>query len=123
MSQASVSLARVKGTMSFRFVILMVSLVISADAQLSTYGGVGGVGGGGGGGSSGGRDPGASGVGVGGSGGGVGGGGGGDGGGSLEESIPGIPGEDYPIYATVPDTGFSCDGQVYSDPIIILHYF
>ena len=31
--------------------------------------------------------------------------------GSLEESIPGIPGEDYPIYATVPDTGFSCDGQ------------
>ena len=104
MSQASVSLARVKGTMSFRFVILMVSLVISADAQLTTYGGGGG---------SGGRDPGASGGGGGGGGGGSSGGGGEeDGGGSLEESIPGIPGEDYPIYASVPDTGFSCDGQV-----------
>ena len=33
--------------------------------------------------------------------------------GSLEDTIPGVPGDDYPIYATVPDTGFSCDGQVY----------
>jgi hypothetical protein len=31
---------------------------------------------------------------------------------SLEGPIPGIPGEDYPIYATVLDTGFSCEGQV-----------
>ena len=27
-------------------------------------------------------------------------------------SIPGVPGEDYPIYAEVPETAFSCDGQV-----------
>jgi hypothetical protein len=37
----------------------------------------------------------------------------------LQVNIPGIPGEDYPIYAEVPDTGFSCDGRVeggyYSD--------
>ena len=41
-------------------------------------------------------------------------------GGSLEASIPGLPGEDYPIFAEVPDTAFSCDGQVeggyYADP-------
>ncbi|XP_063586435.1 pro-resilin-like [Penaeus indicus] len=32
---------------------------------------------------------------------------------ALSESIPGggIPGEDYPILASVPDTGFSCDAQ------------
>ena len=40
--------------------------------------------------------------------------------GSLEETIPGLPGEDYPIFAEVPDTSFTCDGQVeggyYSDP-------
>jgi len=38
----------------------------------------------------------------------------------LEKSVPGIPGEDYPIYAEVPETGFACDGQVdggyYADP-------
>merc|ERR1711953_939922 len=38
----------------------------------------------------------------------------------LLKSIPGVPGEDYPIYAEVPETAFSCDGQVdggyYSDP-------
>ena len=54
-------------------------------------------------------------------------GGGGNGGasdsgldGGLEVNIPGIPGEDYPIYASVPDTGFACDGLVeggyYADP-------
>jgi hypothetical protein len=98
-----------------------VSFVISGDAQLSTYtrGGGGGSGGGGstggggrGGGSGGGGGGGASGAGAGG-----GGGGGADGGESLEESIPGIPGEDFPIYGTVPDTGFSCDGQVYESTI------
>ena len=40
--------------------------------------------------------------------------------GGLEVNIPGIPGEDYPIYAEVPDTGFTCDGLVeggyYADP-------
>merc|ERR1719245_853952 len=38
----------------------------------------------------------------------------------LEKAVPGIPGEDYPIYAEAPETGFSCDGQVdggyYADP-------
>merc|ERR1712223_426885 len=43
---------------------------------------------------------------------------GGDGGfgssaeGSLEETIPGVPGDDYPIFAEVPETSFVCDGQV-----------
>merc|ERR1712123_298698 len=39
---------------------------------------------------------------------------------ALGESIPGEPGEDYPIYSEVPETSFTCDGQVeggyYSDP-------
>merc|ERR1711976_186530 len=39
---------------------------------------------------------------------------------ALSGSIPGVPGEDYPIYAEVPETAFSCDGQVdggyYADP-------
>lgn len=30
----------------------------------------------------------------------------------LMNSIPGIPGEDYPIYAEAPETEFSCEGQV-----------
>lgn len=38
----------------------------------------------------------------------------------LKDSIPGTPGEDYPIYAEAPETKFSCDGQVnggyYADP-------
>ena len=38
----------------------------------------------------------------------------------LEKAVPGTPGEDYPIYAEVPETSFSCDGQVeggyYADP-------
>merc|ERR1711963_103850 len=38
----------------------------------------------------------------------------------LLQSIPGVPGEDYPIYAEVPETAFACDGQVdggyYADP-------
>merc|ERR1712183_923926 len=40
--------------------------------------------------------------------------------GSLEEAIPGIPGDDYPIFAEVPETAFLCDGQAdggyYADP-------
>merc|ERR1712106_720110 len=39
---------------------------------------------------------------------------------ALSSSVPGVPGEDYPIYSEVPDTGFDCDGQVdggyYADP-------
>merc|ERR1711892_918181 len=39
---------------------------------------------------------------------------------ALAANIPGVPGEDYPIYAEVPESGFVCDGQVdggyYSDP-------
>ena len=38
----------------------------------------------------------------------------------LTANIPGVPGEDYPIYAEVPESGFLCDGQVdggyYADP-------
>jgi len=38
----------------------------------------------------------------------------------LESNIPGIPGEDYPIFSEVPESGFVCDGQVdggyYADP-------
>jgi len=30
----------------------------------------------------------------------------------LASSIPGTPGEDYPILAEVPETAFSCEGQV-----------
>ena len=30
----------------------------------------------------------------------------------LEKAVPGIPGEDYPILAEVPETAFACDGQV-----------
>merc|ERR1711928_314872 len=40
--------------------------------------------------------------------------------GSLEDTIPGTPGADYPIYAVPPETSFTCDGQVdggyYGDP-------
>ena len=31
---------------------------------------------------------------------------------ALEANIPGVPGEDYPIFAEVPETEFLCDGQV-----------
>ena len=38
----------------------------------------------------------------------------------LRMAVPGNPGEDYPIYAEVPETAFSCDGRVeggyYADP-------
>merc|ERR1712223_1932413 len=30
----------------------------------------------------------------------------------LQGAIPGVPGEDYPIYSEVPESGFACDGQV-----------
>ena len=31
---------------------------------------------------------------------------------ALASNIPGVPGEDYPIYNEVPETAFVCDGQV-----------
>jgi hypothetical protein len=30
----------------------------------------------------------------------------------LNSSIPGVPGEDYPILAEVPELSFTCDGRV-----------
>ena len=41
----------------------------------------------------------------------------------LQGSIPGVPGEDYPIYAEVPETAFSCDGQVDGGKMICLTAF
>ena len=74
------------------------SLLKLTYGQLASYGGGAGGGGGGGGPND------------------FGGGGGDyDSGGSLEETIPGTPGVDYPILAEVPETGFSCDGQVKQD--------
>ncbi|XP_040580986.1 uncharacterized protein [Lepeophtheirus salmonis] len=39
---------------------------------------------------------------------------------ALADAIPGVPGEDYPIYSEVPETSFVCDGQIeggyYADP-------
>ena len=39
---------------------------------------------------------------------------------ALASNIPGVPGEDYPIFSEVPESGFSCEGQVdggyYADP-------
>merc|ERR1711994_1201446 len=37
---------------------------------------------------------------------------------ALAQNIPGVPGEDYPIFVNPPDTGFDCDKQIecyYSD--------
>ena len=31
---------------------------------------------------------------------------------ALESNIPGVPGEDYPIFSEVPETEFACDGKV-----------
>ncbi|XP_040564736.1 uncharacterized protein [Lepeophtheirus salmonis] len=40
--------------------------------------------------------------------------------GNLVLSIPGVPGEDYPVYGQVPRTSFSCKGKIngglYADP-------
>ena len=78
--------------------LLVLCYVSSLEAQLSSYGGGGSSG-------AGGRGSGST----------------GGGSGSLEESLPGTPGDDYPIYASVPDTGFTCDGQVILDlPCIVI---
>jgi len=31
---------------------------------------------------------------------------------ALAQNIPGVPGEDYPIFVNPPDTGFDCDEQI-----------
>ena len=31
----------------------------------------------------------------------------------LRAALPGEPGEDYPIFASVPETGFSCSARVH----------
>ena len=31
---------------------------------------------------------------------------------ALGETIPGTPGEDYPIFSTPPDSSFLCDGKI-----------
>ncbi len=31
---------------------------------------------------------------------------------ALTRNIPGVPGEDYPVFAEVPETAFTCEGQV-----------
>ena len=85
-------------------VVAVLLLAWGVDSQSQYAGGAGGRGGAGGFGGGAGR-----------------GGGGGDGGAaSLEETIPGVPGEDYPILSEVPETAFTCDGQVdggyYADP-------
>ncbi|TRY70152.1 hypothetical protein TCAL_06644 [Tigriopus californicus] len=40
----------------------------------------------------------------------------------LEKAVPGVPGKDYPIYASVPETAFTCEGQIeggyYADPAV-----
>jgi len=45
----------------------------------------------------------------------------------LMKSIPGIPGEDYPIYSAAPETAFGCEGQVnggyYADPEALCQVF
>ena len=102
---------------------------VLGQSQYISGGGSGGFGGNsGGGGGSFGSSSGGGGSFGGGPGGGAGGAGGqnspsgGGGGGveALEEAIPGVPGEDYPIFSTVPETSFLCDGQAdggyYSDP-------
>ena len=35
----------------------------------------------------------------------------------LRGSVPGNPGEDYPIYAEVPDTSFNCEGRIFGGKI------
>jgi hypothetical protein len=30
----------------------------------------------------------------------------------LMNAVPGVPGEDYPIFAEAPETAFACEGKV-----------
>jgi hypothetical protein len=42
---------------------------------------------------------------------------------ALSSNIPGIPGEDYPIYAEVPESAFSCEGQVDGGKLLFVYFF
>merc|ERR1719244_1413031 len=90
----------------YTFVLSTTLVLISAQSQYQSGGGFGGASGGAGGFGGGASYDGASDA--------------SGAGGSLEETIPGIPGDDYPIFAEVPETSFLCDGQVdggyYADP-------
>jgi len=96
--------------LGFGLALASVTLADKPLGQYSSGGGFGGFGGGSSGGFGGAGDFGSDAQYAGGA-------GGGD---NLEEVIPGLPGEDYPIYSEVPDTSFLCDGQTdggyYSDP-------
>jgi len=107
----------------FGLASLALIALTTADKSLEQYSSAGGFGASGFGGGAGGFGGGAGGFG----GGNAGYEGGADGfgasdaaGGSLEETIPGTPGDDYPIFAEVPETSFLCDGQAdggyYADP-------
>lgn len=41
----------------------------------------------------------------------------------LMKAIPGIPGEDYPIFAEAPETAFSCEGQVNGGRTVLIQFF
>jgi len=41
----------------------------------------------------------------------------------LRESIPGEPGEDYPLHHSPPDTGFSCQGRIVGESNWNLPFF
>ena len=38
----------------------------------------------------------------------------------LRESVPGEPGVDYPVFAEIQDTSFSCEGRVFGGKIFLL---
>ena len=40
--------------------------------------------------------------------------------GDLMHSIPGVPGQDYPVLSEIPETGFTCDGRVSGGICLIL---
>lgn len=39
---------------------------------------------------------------------------------TLADALPGEPGRDYPIFATAPETGFSCDDKHYGKIYLFL---
>lgn len=39
---------------------------------------------------------------------------------TLADALPGEPDRDYPIFATAPETGFSCDDKRYGKDLFIL---
>ncbi len=39
----------------------------------------------------------------------------------LRMAVPGTPGEDYPIFAEVPDTGFDCNGKTKNETLF--HFY